>query len=187
MKPHSRSILRFFVVGIFLASPFRVFAQEAVTVTCTDGSSSKSGKGACSHHGGVAKGGPAKTSTTAPSASSQTSPSAPAAPGAAGPAVICKDGTTSAHGGRGACSGHGGIAKGMTTKAPANDNASAPTPPVATKANAPSLAPRPSASSPKASGNPTAKCKDGSMSFSKQHSGSCSHHGGVAQWLDGSR
>lgn len=29
----------------------------------------------------------------------------------------------------------------------------------------------------------TAKCKDGTYSFSKTHSGSCSHHGGVAAWL----
>lgn len=29
----------------------------------------------------------------------------------------------------------------------------------------------------------TARCKDGSLSHSKQHSGSCSRHGGVAQWL----
>lgn len=29
----------------------------------------------------------------------------------------------------------------------------------------------------------TARCKDGSFSHSKQHSGSCSRHGGVAQWL----
>jgi hypothetical protein len=28
----------------------------------------------------------------------------------------------------------------------------------------------------------TAKCKDGTYSESKQHSGSCSHHGGVAEW-----
>jgi hypothetical protein len=31
----------------------------------------------------------------------------------------------------------------------------------------------------------TALCKDGTYSFSKTHSGTCSHHGGVAQWLDG--
>jgi hypothetical protein len=30
-----------------------------------------------------------------------------------------------------------------------------------------------------------AKCKDGTYSHSKQHSGACSQHGGVAQWLDG--
>lgn len=31
----------------------------------------------------------------------------------------------------------------------------------------------------------TAKCRDGTYSFSQHHSGTCSHHGGVAQWLDG--
>lgn len=28
----------------------------------------------------------------------------------------------------------------------------------------------------------TARCKDGTYSFSKHHQGTCSHHGGVAQW-----
>ena len=32
----------------------------------------------------------------------------------------------------------------------------------------------------------TAQCWDGSYSFSTHHSGTCSHHGGVAVWLDGS-
>ncbi len=31
--------------------------------------------------------------------------------------------------------------------------------------------------------NATAKCKDGTFSMSAHHSGSCSHHGGVAQFL----
>jgi hypothetical protein len=30
--------------------------------------------------------------------------------------------------------------------------------------------------------NATAKCKDNTYSFAKQHSGACSRHGGVAQW-----
>ena len=30
----------------------------------------------------------------------------------------------------------------------------------------------------------TARCNDGAYSHSARHSGSCSHHGGVAQWLD---
>lgn len=30
----------------------------------------------------------------------------------------------------------------------------------------------------------TAKCRDGSYSFSSSRSGTCSHHGGVAQWLN---
>ncbi len=29
----------------------------------------------------------------------------------------------------------------------------------------------------------SAKCRDGSYSFSKHHSGTCSHHGGVGSWL----
>ena len=31
----------------------------------------------------------------------------------------------------------------------------------------------------------TAQCRDGTYSFSQHHSGTCSHHGGVARWLDG--
>ena len=29
----------------------------------------------------------------------------------------------------------------------------------------------------------TAQCRDGSYSFSENHRGTCSHHGGVARWL----
>ncbi len=29
----------------------------------------------------------------------------------------------------------------------------------------------------------TARCRDGSYSFSRSRRGTCSHHGGVAQWL----
>jgi Protein of unknown function (DUF3761) len=32
----------------------------------------------------------------------------------------------------------------------------------------------------------TALCRDGTYSFSQHHSGTCSHHGGVARWLDAS-
>jgi hypothetical protein len=32
----------------------------------------------------------------------------------------------------------------------------------------------------------TAQCRDGTYSYSQHHSGTCSHHGGVAKWLDGS-
>jgi hypothetical protein len=31
----------------------------------------------------------------------------------------------------------------------------------------------------------TAQCRDGTYSFSQHHSGTCSHHGGVATWLTG--
>ncbi len=32
--------------------------------------------------------------------------------------------------------------------------------------------------------SPTARCADGTFSYSAHHQGTCSHHGGVAQWLD---
>jgi hypothetical protein len=84
--------------------------------------------------------------------------------------VTCKDGSTG-KAGRGACGHHGGVAKGVAAQ-PASP-AAEPSP--AAPARAPSKAP--------VAGQPTARCKDGTMSHSKQHSGSCSHHGGVAQWL----
>ncbi len=37
----------------------------------------------------------------------------------------------------------------------------------------------------KAPAGATARCRDGSYSFSQHHSGTCSHHGGVAGWLGG--
>jgi hypothetical protein len=30
----------------------------------------------------------------------------------------------------------------------------------------------------------TARCRDRSYSFSENHRGTCSHHGGVAEWLN---
>ncbi len=31
----------------------------------------------------------------------------------------------------------------------------------------------------------TALCRDNTYSFSQHHRGTCSHHGGVAKWIDG--
>lgn len=36
---------------------------------------------------------------------------------------------------------------------------------------------------PSAPSGATAKCRDGSYSFSQHRRGTCSHHGGVAEWL----
>jgi hypothetical protein len=38
-------------------------------------------------------------------------------------------------------------------------------------------------SAPSSPPGATAKCNDGSYSFSQHRSGTCSHHGGVAEWL----
>jgi len=118
----------------------------------------------------------------------------------------CKDGTyTKAKSKRGACGGHGGIGTWLaaeTTSNGASAASAAPAPAPAPAPRAPSAAPpaptpapsAPSAaaktpsSAPKASPtvntpeNATAKCKDGTFSFAKQHSGACSRHGGVAEW-----
>ena len=100
----------------------------------------------------------------------------------------CKDGTTSTATGRGACSGHGGVQKAGKSAAAAA--------PASTESASPAAAPAPSAASKAApaaksaatAGNTdptgaTAKCKDGTYSKSKHHKGSCSHHGGVAEFL----
>jgi hypothetical protein len=116
-------------------------------------------------------------------------------------ATTCKDGTTSTATGRGACSGHGGV-----QKAPKNSAAAAATPatvpasaPPATAATAPASTPAAAPAAAKSATVPktaptatasntdptgaTAKCKDGTYSKSKHRSGTCSSHGGVAEWL----
>ncbi len=106
---------------------------------------------------------------------------------------ICKDGTTSTTTGRGACSHHGGVDKTRTTSsgtvAPAP--ATTPAPATPTQPSTPSTSTTSSSRAGKTgtseTNDPTgaiAKCKDGLYSHSKHHTGACSRHGGVAQWLD---
>jgi hypothetical protein len=79
--------------------------------------------------------------------------------------------------------------KGLFAKCDAADAAPAATTPAP---SAPAAKPAPAAktAAPTAAapaGAPagaTAKCKDGTFSQAKHHSGACSHHGGVAQWLN---
>jgi hypothetical protein len=131
------------------------------------------------------------------------------APAAAAP-TTCKDGTSSTATGRGACSGHGGVQKAAAGGSSSSGAATASTPSSSPAASAPpasgaamkAAAPATpaasgtssssSASSKSTTGNTdptgaTAKCKDGTYSKSKHHSGTCSKHGGVDQWMDGSK
>jgi hypothetical protein len=87
----------------------------------------------------------------------------PARAADAGATTTCTDGTTSTATGRGACSGHGGVQKASKSKPAAG-------------ATAPAVAAAPPTGA-------TAKCKDGTYSKSQHHSGTCSSHGGVAEWL----
>ncbi len=119
--------------------------------------------------------------------------------------VTCKDGTTSTATGRGACSGHGGVQKAVKEKAAkekktstskkaqaaeSDAQSSASATPAAAPAAAAKSTPKASKSAPAAAADgaapsgATAKCKDGTYSKSKTHRGACSHHGGVAEWLN---
>ena len=118
-------------------------------------------------------------------------------------ATTCKDGTTSTATGRGACSGHGGVAK--STKATKSESKSAAkaakSAPKSTKAaesdvkeskkaakssSLPAATAAPAARTTAVNTDPTnatAKCKDGTYSHAATHRGACSRHGGVAEWL----
>ncbi len=127
------------VAAACFVAPITLNAQATAataTVTCKDGSTSKAGKGACSHHGGVNK------SATASSAAT-SSPSPAAAPASPAPAAAAATPSPKA--------------ATSTAKAGTSEN------------NDPTGA--------------IAKCKDGLYSHSKHRSGTCSRHGGVAQWL----
>jgi hypothetical protein len=148
----SRALMYGALLAGVLAFPLVGKAADTATaapVLCKDGSTSaKTGKGACSHHGGVDKSGAASTSGAASSGSSSGS-SAPA-PSAAAPAtstgaapLLCKDGTASTTTGRGACSHHGGVNKSGvastsgTGAGSAGGTASAPAPTAPPPAPAP--------------------------------------------------
>jgi hypothetical protein len=152
-------------------------AKQDAEVQCQDGTTSKAGRGACSHHGGVAKAASAEKTAAAPKAAAE-SQKEPAE-------VQCKDGTSS-KAGRGACSHHGGVAsasapeaapdrKTATARETSEEPQSRSTPQGRAAPTAPQRAPP--------AGQPTARCKDGSLSYSQHRSGTCSRHGGVAEWL----
>jgi hypothetical protein len=105
---------------------------------------------------------------------------------AAAPATVnCKDGSTSTTTGKGACSHHGGVQKATVAAAPtpvAAPAAKATSPAAKAAPAAPKTASATKASNADPSGA-TAKCKDGTYSHSQHHSGSCSKHGGVAEFL----
>jgi hypothetical protein len=149
---------------------------SAETVTCKDGTTANAGRGACHGHGGVAK---EKTGTG--------TAAAPASGGSAA-TVTCKDGTT-ANAGRGACHGHGGVAK-SAGGAPAAASAPAAAPAPVAAASTGVIPADTKRTGRAATTDPTgalAKCRDGMYWHGTRHSGSCSHHGGVATWLDGSK
>ena len=76
-------------LGVFALAPSAARADGTTPTTCKDGTTTTStGKGTCSGHGGVQK--TPKTTT-------------------------CSDGSTSTSTGKGTCSGHGGVQKATKT------------------------------------------------------------------------
>jgi hypothetical protein len=108
--------------GLVLVMGAVAHAQKNTTVPCKDGTTSTvSGRGACSGHGGVngeAKAAQEKASNTAKKTAKKAekaeekseTKAQEKAEKAEAKMVKCTDGTES-KGGRGACSGHGGIMK----------------------------------------------------------------------------
>ena len=228
-------------LAAFLLAP-TIGRAQAAEVICKDATTSEGGRGACSGHGGIDKAATAKAEADKAAAEKATkaeaktkakkekeeakarkeaekaekaasekaakaeaksakakdkvTKEADAAESAA--MVTCKDGTTS-KGGRGACRGHGGVDKGGAAKG-AGAAAEAAAPAASEKAErAAKRAEKPAAAvkeakpardtagdekADPAKGPPTARCKDGTLSYSEHHTGACSRHGGVEEWLD---
>ncbi len=200
MHPVNRTLsMLAFVATAFALAPAAADAQQA-TSTCRDGTtSSVTGRGACTAHGGVDSKATAKATSRAMKAASKNAKPEVGAAATAGASVTCGDGTSSAAG-RGACSHHGGVkmAAGATAApAPAPTVAPMPTPAaVSNRAATPRTSARAADRTTASAGvagsgarednNPAgavAKCKDGMYSHARSHRGACGHHGGVAQWI----
>ncbi len=129
--------------------------------------------------------------------------------------VTCSDGTTSTAG-RGACSGHGGVRRAakkqhesLSARAKRTWNDKVARKPKAeprrdeaasrakeserrVQARTPAAPERRSSASARGADNDDpagaiARCRDGKYSHARSHSGACSRHGGVADWMDRSR
>ena len=141
-----------------LALPVAAKTAKKADVTCADGTTAKAGRGACSHHGGVAdeKTVAKKKSEKSAAAESKNKTRAELDEG--------KKETEKKSGG--ILDTLFGRKKADTAQGRSSDTT-----------------PRSSTRDAK-SGKPTARCKDGTTSYSAHHSGTCSGHGGVAEWLD---
>ncbi len=179
------------------------FAQKSPSI-CKDGTTStSSGRGACSGHGGV----DTEASAAARKAEKDAAKSArkvakdvkvrgaevrnAAKSAKRAKSSICGDGTVSETTGRGACSGHGGVKREETMKAGSPVSppiVSQPTPRASNRARE-RANPRSAVIAGNGSAEDTnpsgaiAKCKDGLYSHARGRRGACGHHGGVATWM----
>jgi uncharacterized Zn finger protein (UPF0148 family) len=149
------------LLTLALALPAGAKTSAKADVTCKDGTTSKAGRGACSHHGGVASEKSAAAKAKQKSEKAEKSASN-------------KTRDELDQGKKETQQKSGGILDkifGRKSSADTAQGRSSPTTPRSSTRDA-------------KSGTPTARCKDGTTSYSAHHSGTCSGHGGVAEWLD---
>jgi len=144
----------FLTAAAIAFAPFAVNAQATAAVTCKDGTTSTAtGRGACSGHGGVDKA--AKTAAKTSAKVAKTEAKADTKTAKAETKAVAKETKATAK---------------AATKSTSADVKQTPKIANATAANTDPT-------------NATAKCKDGTYSHAATHRGACSRHGGVAEWL----
>ena len=141
-------------------------AKTDTTVVCKDGTTAARGRGACSHHGGVD--GYASSSVKKDAAPARREAKKDDEAAAPSKREVKKDDRNADAAQRrdSGENGSGSFLGRLFGKSPA-------TTPRDTSGGA-KTAPR---------GAATARCKDGSLSYSQHRSGTCSGHGGVGEWL----
>jgi hypothetical protein len=150
-------------------APFALNAQATASVTCKDGTtSSATGRGACSGHGGVDKS--AKASGKAAKADAKVAKADVKAD-----EKMAKADTKSDVKANKAAAKESKAAEKATSKAVSSDVKE-------TGKSANATAARTTAANTDPT-NATAKCKDGTYSHAATHRGACSRHGGVSEWL----
>lgn len=177
------------VLALSLAAVSSLAAQAAAATICKDGTtSSVTGRGACSGHGGV----DAKATTAAKKAAAKTSKTATKATATADKTAD-KTAKASAAAAKADAKAADKSADAAKTTAKATDKAadnaakSAKAADKAADKAAAATKTKPASSSTKGDNtdptNATAQCKDGTYSHAKTHQGACSNHGGVAKFL----
>jgi len=198
-------------LAAFLLAP-TISRAQAAEVICKDGNTSEGGRGACSGHGGIDKAATEKAVKAAKKKAADEAKAAKKAKAdeakaaadkkaeevksakeakkqAAAEAKAAKK--AKAEEAKGAVEKKGEAAKEKAeSKLAAEKEGAKETHEKVTKEAHEKLAKPAGAAKEKddeGKGPPTAKCKDGSMSYSEHHTGACSRHGGVEEWLDGTK
>jgi ABC-type Na+ efflux pump permease subunit len=167
----------FLTLAIALA-PFAVQAQATGGVTCKDGTTSTAtGRGACSGHGGVDKQAKAaKSDAKVAKSNAKASSKAPKAEVKAD----AKETKAEAKADTKSATKSTKAAEKATSKTVSSD--------VRETGKAANATVAPTRTRTAVNTDPTdatAKCKDGTYSHAATHRGACSRHGGVAEWLKG--